>query len=122
LMEKGSSIEEIEAMIIGMNEENPGGRNNVFTRDDFDGKFIEGLRKDHLLLQELIKEWAKIEQDPKLDAFFKILKDELLNAITNPSGKLVLFTESTDTADYLTKEIEAHLKTKILNVSSDNRR
>lgn len=121
LMEKGSSIEEIEEMIIGLNEENPGGRNNIFTTDDFDGKFIEGLRKDHLLLQELIKEWSKIEQDPKLDAFLKILKDELLNATTNPSGKLVLFTESTDTADYLSKEIEAHLKTKILNVSSFNR-
>jgi superfamily II DNA/RNA helicase len=50
-----------------------------------------------------------------------VLKDELLNSSINQSGKLVIFTESTDTADYLTAQIESFLKTKILNVSSDNR-
>ncbi len=119
LMENGSSIEDIETMIMQMNTENP--RNNVFTTEDFDSKFIDGLRKDFVLLQELIKEWGKVEQDPKLDSFLKVLKDELLNTRDNPSGKLVIFTESTDTADYLTKAIEANLKTEILNVSSDNR-
>lgn len=122
LMEKGSSIEDIEELIRGLNEENPGSKNNIFTAEDFDGDFIEGLKKDHMLLQELINEWANIKQDPKLEAFFKILKNELLNTAINPSGKLVLFTESKDTADYLTNEIEAHLNTKILNVSSDNRK
>lgn len=121
LMEKGSSIEDIEILINSLNEESPGGRNNIFTTDDFDEKFVQGLRKDYLLLKELIKDWDKVEQDPKLDAFFKILKDELLNSRDNESGKLVIFTESTDTADYLTNQIEDHLKTKILNVSSDNR-
>jgi superfamily II DNA/RNA helicase len=122
LMEKGSSIEDIEEIINKLNEVNPGSKNNIFTADDFDGDFIEGLKRDHLLLQELKMEWANIKQDPKLDAFFKILKDELLNSAINPSGKLILFTESKDTADYLTQEIESHLDTKILNVSSDNRK
>lgn len=122
LMEKGSSIEDIEEIINKLNEVNPGSKNNIFTSDDFDRDFIEGLKRDHLLLQELKMEWANIKQDPKLDAFFKILKDELLNSAINPSGKLVLFTESKDTADYLTQEIESHLDTKILNVSSDNRK
>ncbi|MBK7381229.1 MAG: DEAD/DEAH box helicase family protein [Ignavibacteriales bacterium] len=119
LMEKGSSIEDIETLIMEMNIDNP--RNNVFISSDFDGKFLEGLRKDYLLLQELIKEWDEVEQDPKLETFINILKDELLNNKINDSGKLVLFTESTDTANYLTKKIEEHLKLKILNVSSDNR-
>ena len=119
LMEKGSSIEDIETLIMEMNIDNP--RNNVFTSADFDEKFLVGLRKDYSLLQELIKEWDKVEQDPKLDTFIKVLSDELLNRRINDSGKLVVFTESTDTADYLTKEIEAHLNTKILNVSSENR-
>lgn len=119
LMEKGFSIEDLEAMIMEMNIENP--RNNVFTPDDFDKNFIEGLRKDHTLLKELIDEWANIEEDPKLDAFFKVLKDELLNAAINPMGQLVIFTESTDTANYLQEKVEEHLKTKVLNVSSDNR-
>ena len=119
LMEKGVSIEDIELLILEMNTENP--RNNVFTAEDFDSKFIEGLRKDHILLQELIKEWEKIQQDPKLETFLKVLKEELLNSSVNESGKLVIFTESTDTADYLAKEIEKYLNTQILNVSSENR-
>jgi len=119
LMEKGFSIEDLEAMIMEMNIENP--RNNVFTPDDFDKNFIEGLRKDHALLKELINEWANIEEDPKLDAFFKVLKDELLSAAINPTGQLVIFTESTDTANYLQEKVEEHLKTKVLNVSSENR-
>ncbi len=119
LMEKGFSIEDLEAMIMEMNIENP--RNNVFTPDDFDKNFIEGLRKDNTLLKELIDEWANIEEDPKLDAFFKVLKDELLSAAINPTGQLVIFTESTDTANYLQEKVEEYLKTKVLNVSSDNR-
>jgi superfamily II DNA/RNA helicase len=119
LMEKGVSIEDIETIIAEMNTGNP--RNNVFTSADFESSFIDGLRKDFLLLQDLLKEWSEIEQDPKLEAFIKVLKDELLNTSINESGKLVIFTESTDTADYLTKEIESNLGIQILNVSSDNR-
>src|SRR5690606_25830053 len=119
LMEKGFSIEELEVIILQMSAENP--KNNVFSPDDFDSDFIDGLRKDHLLLQELVKEWSQVEQDPKLDAFLITLKDELLNQQINPTGKLVVFTESTDTANYLTEEVEAFLNTKVLNVSSDNR-
>jgi len=119
LMEKGFSVEDLESMIMEMNIENP--RNNVFTPDDFDNIFIDGLRKDYALLKELIKEWANVEEDPKLDAFLKVLNEELLNTTINPTGQLVVFTESTDTANYLQEKVENHLKTKILNVSSDNR-
>jgi superfamily II DNA/RNA helicase len=121
LMEAGASIEDIEAMIQRLNEENPQGRNNIFTTEDFDSSFLEGLRKDYQLLQELIKEWGKVKEDPKLETFLKVLKEELLNSSLNQSGKLVIFTESTDTADYLTEQIQNSLKTAILNVSSDNR-
>ena len=119
LMEKGVSIEDIEQLIMEMNVENP--RNNVFSKEDFDEKFINGLRKDFQLLQELVMEWGKVIQDPKLETFLKVLKDELLNNSINTTGKLVIFTESTDTANYLTGQIESFLKTSILNVSSDNR-
>ncbi len=119
LMEKGFSIEELETMILEMSTENP--RNNVFRPEDFDSALIEGLRKDHALLQELIKEWSKVQQDPKLDKFLKTLKDELLSPSINPTGKLVIFSESTDTANYLTAQVEAFLNTRVLNISSENR-
>ncbi|MXV14017.1 helicase [Pedobacter sp. HMF7056] len=119
LMEKGYSIEELEVLIVQMSTENP--RNNVFSPDDFDSSFIQGLRKDHALLQELIREWGKVVQDPKLDSFLKTLTEELLSTQINPTGNLVIFTESTDTANYLTEKIEEFLSIKVLNVSSDNR-
>lgn len=130
LQDKGLSESQIESIILNYSFINP--RNNIFSNNDFVErtiseknsvfiKLIDGLRKDHLLLQELLKEWSKVEQDPKLDTFLATLKEELLNPQINPTGKLVVFTESTDTANYLTEKVEAFLNTKVLNVSSENR-
>ena len=120
LMEKGASIEELEEMILELSIESP--RNNVFSADNFTDGFIEGLKKDHALLKELVKAWNAIgEQDPKLDEFLATLKNELLNKEINPTGKLVVFTESIETANYLTEKVEAFLGTEVLNVSSVNR-
>ncbi len=130
LQDKGLSNEQIESIITEYSISNP--RNNTFKKKDFVERkiseknptfisLLEGLKKDHLLLHELVKEWNKIGQDPKLDSFLATLKDELLNRQINPTGKLVVFTESTDTANYLTEKVEAFLGTKVLNVSSNNR-
>ncbi|MFN4147046.1 MAG: helicase-related protein [Runella sp.] len=119
LMDRGVSMEDLEMMILELSAENP--RNRVFRPEDFEASFIEGLRKDYALLEELIQHWSNITQDPKLETFLKTLKDELLSPQINPTGKLVIFTESTDTAHYLTAQIEAFLQTKVLTVSSDNR-
>ncbi|MCD6441469.1 MAG: helicase [Candidatus Marinimicrobia bacterium] len=120
LMEKGISLEDIEQMILEMNIENP--RNNIFKADDFDPEFIDALKKDHKLLQELVKEWQQVKEDPKIDAFFEALQDELMSRDINPSGKLIIFTESSDTANYLQEKIENKLNTNVLNISSDNRK
>lgn len=119
LMEKGFSIEDIEQKIVELSIENP--RNNVFSPEDFVEDFLGNLKKDYFLLQELLQEWDRIEQDPKLETFLRTLKDELLNKDINPTGKLVIFTESTDTANYLTEKVETYLNASILNVSSGNR-
>ncbi len=119
LMEKGFSIEELEVMILEMNMDNP--RNNVFAPDDFEKDFIEGLRKDADLLKELKSLWDEIDYDPKLTEFISALNDELLNPNINPSGKLVIFTESTDTATWLSDNLRKDTKRKVLMVSSQNR-
>src|SRR5690606_32685393 len=119
LMDKGFSFDEIEEIIQQLSIENP--KNNIFAPDDFDPDLIEGLRKDYELLQELVKAWDKIEQDPKLDAFIVALKEELFNKTINPTSKLVIFTESADTALYLSEHLERELKQKVLCVSSENR-
>lgn len=119
MMDKGFTFDEIEEIIVALSIENP--KNNVFIPQDFDEGFIEGLRKDHELLTELVKLWDKIEQDPKLDAFLIVLKEELFKTNINPTGKLVIFTESSDTASYLQGHLEKALNQRILCVSSSNR-
>lgn len=119
LLDKGFTFDEIEQIILELSIENP--RNNVFEAKDFDETFLEGLKHDYALLQELVKEWGKIKRDPKLEKFITALKTELFNTTINPTGKLVIFTESSDTAFYLQEHIESELNQKTLTVSSANR-
>lgn len=130
LQEKGTSVEDIELLIDALSQKNP--RNNIFTPDEFIQQpisnidptlisLIDGLKSDYTLLSELVALWDNVSYDPKLVAFLENLKDEFLRKDINPTGKLVVFTESTDTADYLTKNLQATIDTPVLCVSSDNR-
>jgi len=120
LIDKGYSPDEIEEQIWKLNEENP--KNNIFSADNFEPEFIEGLKKDYNLLTELNNEWEIINEDPKLDNFFETFDNELLNKDKNPTGLLVIFTESNDTANYLEDKLKEHTDKGILKVSSDNRK
>lgn len=104
LIEKGFSMEEIEGLIIQLSTENP--KNNIFKAEDFDPELVNGLKKDAELLLELSDEWAKVNEDPKIEELFHALENELLDKDKNPTGQLILFTESNDTADYLAEKIE----------------
>lgn len=42
----------------------------------FESELLTGLRKDHVLLQELSNEWAKIEEGPKIEELFVALEKE----------------------------------------------
>lgn len=119
LIGKGMSMDEIEALIIETSVENP--KNNIFKADDFEPEFLEGLKKDSTLLKELHHKWQEVEEDPKLDKFFETLDSDLLNKDKNPTGQLVVFTESNDTANYLAKKLKEYTDKGILKVSSANR-
>ena len=119
LIEKGFSTEEIENLIIELSTENP--KNNVFKADDFEPEFLEGLKKDELLLRELHDEWKLVESDPKLEKLLDALEKELLNKDKNPTGQLIIFTESNDTANYLAEKLEDYNGNGVLKISSANR-
>jgi ERCC4-related helicase len=119
LIEKGFSMEDIESLIIELSTEKP--KNNIFKAEDFDPTLLPGLRKDEILLQELSNEWAKVEEDPKIEQLFHALENELLKRDRNPTGQLILFTESNDTADYLADKLEKRIGKGVLKVSSANR-
>lgn len=120
LVEKGFSMEEIEELIERISVENP--RNNVFSAEAFDPDFLDGLKKDLVLLQELYKQWSDVKEDPKLDELLKAFDQELFNKDINPTGQLVIFTESNDTADYLYEHIKDYDKKGVLKISSENRK
>lgn len=119
LIEKGSSMEEIEELIVNLSIEKP--KNNIFRSEDFEPEFLIGLRKDETLLNELSRAWLKVEEDPKIEELFNVLENELLNEDKNPTGQLILFTESNDTANYLAEKLESRTDKGVLKISSSNR-
>lgn len=120
LIEKGFSMEEIEALILELSTENP--KNNIFKAEDFEPEFLAGLKKDEQLLRALHEEWNLVDSDPKLDELFDALENELLNKDKNPTGQLIIFTESNDTANYLAEKLHDYKDNGVLKISSANRK
>ncbi len=88
----------------------------------FKPEFLELLKEDLTRLLELDEKWSKVDNDPKLDLFIAQMDSEFLKAKNNPTGKLVVFSESVDTVDYLTNALKSRLaRTDVLKVSSKNR-
>ncbi|NTU73136.1 helicase [Candidatus Roizmanbacteria bacterium] len=119
LIEKGFSMEEIEELILEISTENP--KNNIFKAEDFEAEFLVGLKKDEHLLRELHDEWQLIDSDPKLYQLFDALEKELLNKDKNPTGQIIIFTESNDTANYLAEHLKDYKGNGVLKISSANR-
>lgn len=94
----------------------------ICTKDDFTEGFYEGLIHDRDILNLLVERWRNIEQDPKLDEFIYKLKNELLDPKINRDKKLVVFSESKETTDYLTKKLIENGFPKILSIDSSNRK
>ncbi|WP_051424287.1 helicase-related protein [Aphanizomenon flos-aquae] len=120
LLDKGWSEEEIEKEIERLSEENP--KNQTFKSTDFKPDFIESLEKDSQILQELVKDWNAIDNDPKLDVFIAKLNNLFFDKQTNLEGKLVIFSESKDTVDYLSQALKYKFRKDVLVVSSENRK
>lgn len=117
LLEEGYSYDQIEEKINDRE-----GNNREFTSDAFDGKFIELLKDDQKKLKQLVERWSDVREDPKLNTFIENMQDRFLDKKKNPTGKIVIFTESKETA----KEIADRLRTvgdySILRISADNRK
>jgi len=84
----------------------------MISSNSFKPELETDLKKDIETLQYIKKLWADIDYDPKLDEFIKELKQH--KELKNPERKIILFTESTETAEYLTKNIKERLAEKII--------
>lgn len=94
----------------------------VFSKEDFDIEFIEGIDHDQQILEELDKAWKKIEYDPKYDEFLKRIQDGLFSESINDNHKLVVFSESKETTNYLKDRLIADGVQRILCVDSSNQK
>lgn len=94
----------------------------VFPKDAFVPEFSAMLHHDQRILQELNADWAKEHEDPKFDKFREKLTTDFFAPSRNPSGKLVLFSKSVDTLNYLYKRLTSEMgRADVLMVTAANR-
>lgn len=118
LYEMGYTDDEIEEKLNEKAEDNP--KNAVFERDDFQPEYIELLRQDQELLDHMWSQWENIDDDDdsKFAKFEQLLAGELFDKDKNLEGKLVVFSESVDTIEYLSRRIH---RDDVMVISAKNR-
>ncbi|MHB8912357.1 MAG: SNF2-related protein, partial [Lysobacter sp.] len=95
---------------------------DICSSDDFEDGFAEGVRRDLGQLDALCQAWEQIHEDPKLEEFLSRLRTELFDKRINHEGKLVVFSESKETTDYLHHQLTAAGFDRILIVDSTTRK
>ena len=77
------------------------GKADKYDSKDFKPDFRNDLKKDLEILKEIKKMWNNVKRDPKLETLLeKLEKDEILKR-----KKIIIFTESKETAEYLKEKI-----------------
>jgi len=87
-----------------------------YDASDFNPQFEADLKNDLAVLEEISKLWQTIDRDPKLLTFIDILqKNEVLK-----KSKLIIFTESRETAEYLENKLVKIFPQKVLSFSGSS--
>lgn len=86
------------------------GKAERYESKDFKEDFIKDLQSDLEILKQIRHQWQSVTRDPKINR----LIDELSHDDVLKKNKLVIFTESKETAQYLQKNIESKLSSKVL--------
>ena len=83
-------------------------------KDQLKKSYIEDIKNDFEILKSIQKDWeilkSKNFKDPKTDAFREIIGKQLKK---EPKRKIIIFTEFSDTANYLYKKITKDFKAYI---------
>ena len=80
----------------------------------FKPELLTSLGRDLALLKTMLGLWEDVTQDPKLEQFIYDLR-------TNPllrGRKLVIFSESKETAEYLADGLEPHFSSRVMRYAS----
>ncbi len=85
-----------------------------YASKDFRPTFLDDLHHDLNTLNEIRKLWENVNQDPKIDAFIHHLTTDT----TLKKRKLVIFTESRETGEYLFDHLNKRFSGEVLFFSS----
>ena len=89
-----------------------------YKMDEFKEDFIPALKQDLLFLKLLQEQWEDIIEDPKKDQFIHELQsNEILK-----DRKMIIFTESKETAEYIGGYLEEKYSEKVLVFSGQGSR
>ena len=116
---------EDELLEMLQNEQSTDPGIKIVRRNDFEVGFVADLEKDHALLTDMQEKWQRVienGQDPKWDKLLSVLESDLFDKRRNPERKLVIFSESLDTTDYLAARFHNSGYDKTLAVNSGNRK
>jgi len=102
--------DDIEKLEKAVSEE----RANKYFAADFNGDYIRDLKHDLELLKNIRDLWKGVDQDPKLDQ----LQTELQNNPILQNQRLIIFTESKETGDYLYENLVQTFPKKVMFYSS----
>ena len=87
------------------------GKADKFKSSEFKPEFLTHLQNDLAILRKVQKLWSKVDRDPKLLTFLdQLSKNKLLNSI----NKLIVFTESKETAEYLAAHVNKAYKNQAI--------
>jgi len=87
-----------------------------YKSEDFDENFRKDLENDLKILKQVNDMWMKIDYDPKIDKFLNLLEND--NILKR--NKLIVFTESKETADYLENHIRKQFGNAVLGFSGSS--
>lgn len=81
-----------------------------YTSDNFKPEFKQDLENDLKTLKEIQELWKQVNRDPKLESLTDSLKSEQILK----ENKIIIFSESKETAQYLAKNLENSFHGSIL--------
>ena len=92
------------------------GNAKKYDAKDFNPNLITDLNNDLQILKTIKNDWGKIRRDPKLNTLIYNLNNN--NILKN--NKIIIFTESKETAEYLAEKINNTLNDKALLFHSES--
>jgi superfamily II DNA or RNA helicase/HKD family nuclease len=108
---ESDNIERLEEFVVDE-------KAHKYDSKDFKKEFITKLEFDLEILREVNKLWKKVDVDPKLQKFIQELKSNT----TLKSSKLVIFTESKETGDYIYEALMDEFSGEVMFYSSSGGR